>query len=155
MLCRWLELPISATLCNLTISKSNYGLSLILPSTKFIQCQTITRNALKSSPNSDIKYLWQDSNQGWRQEFSDGGLTLQTRGLKYGFQGTINAKILRKKSLFTFRRGASMLRRGAIAPSSPPLVPLLILTPLQTPNMTSTEVQSKFSNLLKLTTSIV
>ena len=35
-------------------------------------------------------------NQGWRQEFSDGGLTLLTRGLKYDFQGTINAKILRK-----------------------------------------------------------
>ena len=50
--------------------------------------------------------------QGWRQEFSYGGLTLPTRGLKYGFQGTINAKNLRKKLLFTFRWGASMLRRG-------------------------------------------
>ena len=59
---RWFELPISATLSTLIISKSNYGLSLILPSTKFIQCQTIIRNALKSSPNSDIKALWQDSN---------------------------------------------------------------------------------------------
>ena len=34
--------------------------------------------------------------QGWRQEFSDGGLTLLTRELKYGFQGTIDAKNLRK-----------------------------------------------------------
>ena len=34
--------------------------------------------------------------QGWHQEFSDGGLTLLTRGLKYGFQGTINAKDLQK-----------------------------------------------------------
>ena len=34
--------------------------------------------------------------QGWRQEFSDGGLTLPTKVLKYGFQGTINAKNLRK-----------------------------------------------------------
>ena len=34
--------------------------------------------------------------QGWRQEFSDGGLALLTRGLKYGFQSTINAKNLRK-----------------------------------------------------------
>ena len=33
---------------------------------------------------------------GWRQEFSEGALTLPTRGLKYGFQGTINAKNLRK-----------------------------------------------------------
>ena len=59
---RWFEVPISATLSNLIISKSNYGLSLILPSTTFLQCQTILRNALKSSPNSDIKALWQDSN---------------------------------------------------------------------------------------------
>ena len=34
--------------------------------------------------------------QGWRQEFSDGGLTLPTRGLKYGFQVTIDANHLRK-----------------------------------------------------------
>ena len=34
--------------------------------------------------------------QGWRQEFSDGGLSRPTKGLKYGFQGTINAKNLQK-----------------------------------------------------------
>ena len=53
----WLELPISATLSQLIISKSNYGLSPILPSTKFIQCQTTIRNALISSPNPDIRHL--------------------------------------------------------------------------------------------------
>ena len=37
-------------------------LSLILPSTNFMQYQKISRNALRSSPNSDIKSLWQDSN---------------------------------------------------------------------------------------------
>ena len=36
--------------------------------------------------------------QGWRQEFSDRELTLPTRGLKYGFQGIVNAKNLRKNS---------------------------------------------------------
>ena len=34
--------------------------------------------------------------QGWRRELSDGGLTLPTRGLKYGFLGTVNAKNIRK-----------------------------------------------------------
>jgi len=58
----WFELQIIATLSNLIISKSNYDLSPILPSTKFIQCQTIIRNASKSSSNSDITSLWQDSN---------------------------------------------------------------------------------------------
>ena len=58
---RWFDLPISAFLSSLIISNSNYGLNLILPSTKFIKCQNIIRNALKSSPNSNIKSLWQDS----------------------------------------------------------------------------------------------
>ena len=39
------------------LKKSRYGFNLILPSTKFIECQTIIRNALKSSPNLDIKTL--------------------------------------------------------------------------------------------------
>ena len=58
---RWFELTTCATLSSLIISKSNYGLNLILPSIKFIQCQTIICNALKTSPNSDIKSLWLDS----------------------------------------------------------------------------------------------
>ena len=58
---QWLELPISATLSSLIINKSKYGISLILPSIKFIQCQTTIRNTLKSSPNNDIKDLWKDT----------------------------------------------------------------------------------------------
>ena len=65
----WLELPISATLSQLIISKSNYGLSPILPSTKFIQCQTTIRNALKSSPNPNIRYLWQGSSQNTNVQY--------------------------------------------------------------------------------------
>ena len=33
---------------------------------------------------------------GGSSKFSNWGLTLPTRGLKYGFQGTINAKCLQK-----------------------------------------------------------
>ena len=39
-------------------SNSKYGINLILPSAKFIQCQTVIRNVLKSSPNPDITSLW-------------------------------------------------------------------------------------------------
>ena len=52
--------------------------------------------------------------QGWRQEFSDEGMTPPTRGLKYGFQGTINAKNLRKNRVSPSDGGATMFRRGAI-----------------------------------------
>ena len=51
--------------------------------------------------------------QGWRQEFSDGGLNLTTMGLKYSFHGTINAKNLRKNR-FSPSDGASMLRGGGL-----------------------------------------
>ena len=36
-------------------------LNIYLPSTKFIQCQTITRNILKPPPNEDIKILWKST----------------------------------------------------------------------------------------------
>ena len=48
---KWLELPISATISSLILNKSCYGISLALPSTKFIKCETFIWNALKSSPN--------------------------------------------------------------------------------------------------------
>ena len=61
---QWLDLPISATLSSLILSKSKYGMSLFLPSAKFMQCQVVVRNALKSSPNSDINALWFSSSIG-------------------------------------------------------------------------------------------
>ena len=50
--------------------------------------------------------------RGGARNFPTGGLTIQTRGLKYGFQGTINAKNLRKNRVSPSDGGASMLRRG-------------------------------------------
>ena len=61
---QWLELPISATHSTLVVSKSKYGFSLILPSTKFTQCQVVFRNALKSSPNNDNNALWSRTSSG-------------------------------------------------------------------------------------------
>ena len=43
-----------------------------------------------------LKILSKRLVQGWHQEFSHRGLTLPTRGQKYGFQCTIHAKNLRK-----------------------------------------------------------
>ena len=43
--------------------------------------------------------------QGWRQEFSDGGLTLPTRGLKYSFQGTIKIPKISEKIAFHLPTG--------------------------------------------------
>ena len=61
---QWFELPISATLSILTLPKSKYRINCILPSTKFLQCQTVIRNSLRFSPNSDINSLWAQTSIG-------------------------------------------------------------------------------------------
>ena len=61
---QWLDLHISATLSTLVLQKSKYGINLILPSTKFTQCQTVIRNVLKASPNLDINAMWAATSSG-------------------------------------------------------------------------------------------
>ena len=41
---KWLEIPVSATLCNITLPQTKFGLNILLPSTNFAQCQTVLRN---------------------------------------------------------------------------------------------------------------
>ena len=53
---QWHDLQINATLSSIILSKNQFGLSLTLPSTKFLR-QTVLRNALKSSPNDNIRSL--------------------------------------------------------------------------------------------------
>ena len=36
-------------------------INILFPSTKFVQCQTVLRNALKTSQNEDIKALWKST----------------------------------------------------------------------------------------------
>ena len=55
---KWLELPFSRTLSNVYLTSNTFGLNIIPPSTKFIQCQTTIRSTLKSSPNESITHLW-------------------------------------------------------------------------------------------------
>ena len=58
---KWLELPISATISNVLLPCNKFGLNIILPSTKFLQCRTVSRQALKSSPNQEINRLWKET----------------------------------------------------------------------------------------------
>ncbi len=55
---KWLEIPVSGTLANVYLSSNKFGLNIFPPSVKFAQCQTVARNALKTSPNGSIKDLW-------------------------------------------------------------------------------------------------
>ena len=58
---KWLEVPISGSLSNTYLTSNKFGLNIIPPSTKFIQCQTTIRSALKSSPNESITHLWKST----------------------------------------------------------------------------------------------
>ena len=69
---KWLELPVSTilfsliaipqqSLSNIVLPYSKFGLNIQLPSTEFIQCQTVLRNALRASPNKDIQALWKST----------------------------------------------------------------------------------------------
>ena len=66
---KWLKLPMIATISSLILNKSRYVVNLVLPSTKFIECQTIIRNTLMSSPNLDIKALWSDTSYGTNLQY--------------------------------------------------------------------------------------
>ena len=57
--------------------------------------------------------------QGWRQEFSDWELTLLTRGLQDGFQGTIYAKNFRNNRFSPSEGGLACSDGGTIAPTKP------------------------------------
>ena len=64
--------------------------------------------------------------QGWRQVFSDRGAESSDEGAKVRLSGSVNAKNLRQNSFSPSDGGLACSNRGAIAPSSPPLVPPLI-----------------------------
>ncbi|CAB4025677.1 Hypothetical predicted protein, partial [Paramuricea clavata] len=60
---KWLEIPISGTLSNVYLTSNKFGLNIYPPSIKFVQCQTVARNALKTSPNHSIKDLWKTTTE--------------------------------------------------------------------------------------------
>ena len=51
------------------------------------------------------------------------GADSSDEGLKYGFEGTINAENLRRNSFLLSDGGLACSDDGAVAPSSPPLAP--------------------------------
>ncbi len=58
---RWLEIPISGTLCSIFMTQNKFGFNIFPPSVKFLQCQTVLRKALKNSPNIEINELWKST----------------------------------------------------------------------------------------------
>ena len=59
-----LEFPISGTLNIVTLTKSKYGLSVTLPSARFLQCQVTYRNIQKNSINVDVQQIHRVTSHG-------------------------------------------------------------------------------------------
>ena len=49
-----LEIPISGNLSTIFLVNDKFGLNLYPPSVKFIQCRSVLRSVLKTSPNESI-----------------------------------------------------------------------------------------------------
>lgn len=60
----WLEFPISGTLNIVTLTKKRYGLNVVLPSARFMQCQVTYRNAQKKSVNADVREIHSVTSSG-------------------------------------------------------------------------------------------
>ena len=58
----WLEIPTGGTLDIIHLSKGKFGICYIMISTRFAQCQTIIRNNLRKSTNSDVVKIYHDTN---------------------------------------------------------------------------------------------
>ena len=56
-----LEIPVNGTLNIVTQSKRKFGLGVILPSTRYTQCQVTFRNKLRKSGNHNIREIHKSS----------------------------------------------------------------------------------------------
>ena len=90
---KWLELPISAINSSLILNRSIYGINLVFPSTKFIECQTVISNELKSSQNLDIKTLCTETSYGTNLQYDQFQNTKQVlKSIQHDHEERINNK---------------------------------------------------------------
>ena len=68
---KWLEVPISGTVSNAYLTNNKFGLNILLTSVKFIHCQSVLFNALKSSPKDSIKELWNSTNNHTTSQYDN------------------------------------------------------------------------------------
>ena len=94
---QWLDLPISATFSGIILPRNQFGLYLQLPSVKFIQCQTVLRNSLKSSIHDDIKSLWKSTSCSMNVQYD---LYKNTKQVKILISFSLNSHLKASSSLF-------------------------------------------------------
>ena len=99
---KWLEIPISGTLSNVYLTRTNFGLNIIPPSAKFVQCQSTIRNALKSSINQSIIYLWKSTHNHTNMQYDQYNSTKEAlKSFRQDQEDKFNNKLLHQGSFFS------------------------------------------------------
>ena len=67
----WLEVPISGCIDLYMLSKDKYGLNILEPSTRFVQCQVIMNSKIKDSTNEDVKIMYEITKKQHKDQFEN------------------------------------------------------------------------------------
>ena len=99
---KWLEIPISGTLSNVYLHQNKFGLNIIPPSTKFVQCQSTIRNTLKSSTNQSIIHLWKSTHNHTSMQYDQYNSTKEVlKSFRQDQEDKLNNKLLHQGSFFS------------------------------------------------------
>ena len=112
---KWLEIPINGTLSNIYLTRDKFGFNILPASIKFIQCQTVLRNVLKSSPNDSIKELWKSTNSHTNIQYDVYNSTKQVlKEFQSGQEDKLKNHLICQGSFFAHASKFSLSRFNAI-----------------------------------------
>ena len=99
---KWLDIPISGTLSTVSLTRNKFGLNICPPSVKFIQCQTVLRKALKTSPNDSINELWKATSNSKNIQYDVYNSTKQVlKDFRSGQEDKLHNQLTCQGSFFT------------------------------------------------------
>ena len=91
---KWLDIPISGTLSTVFLTRNKFGLNICSQSVKFIQCQTVLRKALKTSPDESINELWKATSNSKNIQYDTYNSTKQVlKDFRSGQEGKLRNQL--------------------------------------------------------------
>ncbi len=84
------------------LTRNKFRLNIIPSSTKFVQCQSTIRNALKSSTSQSIKHLWKSTYNHTNMQYDQYSSTKEVlKSFRQDQEDTLNRKLLHQGSFFS------------------------------------------------------
>ena len=84
------------------LTRNKFGLNIIPPSAKFVQCQSTIRNALKTSINQSIAHLWKSTHNHTNMQYDQYNSTKEVlKSFRQDQEDKLNNKLLHQVSFFT------------------------------------------------------